>query len=1726
MEMNPEQQLKSTKRIILGGGGYEATPIFLKPGKNLLIDGNSITSFTIKGGDIGETTGIESARLMVRQPGRRQGDPEFVLRPLPTDPGGEVDWSSVYAVRITTVDKDSVNNPVMNPDGSTKKTATDYVNDDFFTLEKPLPPPLQVIPEQLIQVNPQEQPVTPLVQETPAITSSESLTPETPLVDIQQLTDNPIQVEPARSTLEAITQGDSVIQSENPENSESPLDETEVNTKTQENPIINPQSATKQVVQENVDAIQNIDNSPDITPMPDEILNPDQKTENTNEIPSQEKQEDNVQKTDEITHTDVIQSSVEVPSDENIDDKLVVSFVKLDGIEGRVRDLTQKNLIQPLTPREHEEYTGLQGLWEKVKDKLYMLREVKRRVWKSLLRPYFEEKLNQYHRKAIEVSELPYIDKSLTEAENRAKEKYEAELKAKGPLGGAARKFVDYMKDNTYGLTRLQELTLNELEEMKLSGEIAIFEEEKSVFDAAAAETRHRMELSFDTEDQVIRKELGEKLTILTPDNPQYQSITNGIKDLMKKRLNGELTGKEWEQARDTFFHEQVASLDPSTYAEAKLYASSLDEIATTLEVRRDHDAGLFDLDKTMDQMEIRLGVAMMGETTALEPTATSKGVDIVKKTLDYFQKNGILTSALVSDATIGTGVSFAIALASVPVTLSSGVARRFGTTIAGAWVGGIAGAAVAGTVGGVKEYINIKQDYMTHMRQREAGGTIEPGSHRREWMEKYYINQRDATELSDSLTTSFLTETGQVKDTLTNEELHMILGNLADAKARKVVSSRGIRRIGLIKYSSVAGIEAERTALDKAIIDTERKLTEYSENSSHAKQMKKVIGDMKFNEFSSFLTQAQINVLSQGQSFVNPALDRAEAIESILGNVSEFNPETTIISERMKAHKAEYPGGMEEILHDMHKAAKKEAIKYGIKRGVSGLIIGALIQEGISDISHYAQTGQFAFTGMLAPNNLAHLPSELQYELQKAGHAITEAIPIGPNIAEPIIPTWMEHQIGDPTLLDPATKAHIQMPENFKLDSQGNIEVVVPGSNTPVDVLNHNDIQLNIDGSLSSHSLGLLKEHVNALYPGQAIISAETLHAATHTIPLPPDDHLNLVVNGHKVLAPQELHWEVTASAGGVAGVPQTHARLILDGFDADGHPADIVIKDNIDWVGSATSGHPVNQTEIEQILHNHPMLGWHDGAAGVNSTIVHAPTEHFNVANVKLPDGSFYKTGIDFPKGTILDYDRAKGVFNLIDNEGVDKGKVLLSGIKIDFHDGHIINLADVQKDGLAHGITVGQYHDLAKYIDPGTPGGPGGGGGPTIETIPWKVEEFKQYEGGMTDKIWAAVKSQGLAHGNPIVNAEKNIIRTMIEHKMPFVTIHEGGKDLTLSQLPMTPGAPGTPWYGALGNRPDVTFDLPKVLYTDDGMRSFAKLTNKAIEYVNTQSGGSFGKAEAVIKAMRQAGVTDIAAGGKGEQLAMAIVAEAGRGNPDMSEADVRFLLTHLSGGPITPPVPPVPPHQDTLAFFKGIISWKEQVPSTTAPFVSIATDAPITNTIITLTNPNQIPAPIIPLNIAASPLLESITPGVTLKTPIPPTPLVDSDISQIPPIIPEDEYIEKNEDKKDKKKDTTEQPRTSGEDVPENISAIANLIAEEQRKTRTELADSLDKAVQPQNPKNDGDTVVVEKTPIEQPEEPKQSPNPSDPDYITMIHDDKSVEPLNTQTNNIQKDQPVL
>ncbi len=274
-------------------------------------------------------------------------------------------------------------------------------------------------------------------------------------------------------------------------------------------------------------------------------------------------------------------------------------------------------------------------------------------------------------------------------------------------------------------------------------------------------------------------------------------SLKHEIRSLMSDYASGKIGDDDFTEAKKQILH-TVSRSEGSK--EDAMYADNLLEIARQVKQAIEHGQKLEELDLDLD---VVLGKARSSIQTEAEYNAVDRAIEFAKKTS---------LGVLVNESTLAAGVATAYGLA-------TGLGRRVAVSRLAAWGTFGASAVVGGGVIGFAENKRLKEDRRQHAREIAQGRSYDrEKSPRREGMDKYLYEMKEAGQLSSSIRESIYTKNAEGKQEtreLSAVEITQALEKLADAEARIRLMDR--EKIDLLEYTSPAQVEQERLDLDLA---------------------------------------------------------------------------------------------------------------------------------------------------------------------------------------------------------------------------------------------------------------------------------------------------------------------------------------------------------------------------------------------------------------------------------------------------------------------------------------------------------------------------------------------------------------------------------------------------------------------------------------------------------------------------------------------------------------------------------------------------------------------------------------------------------------------------------------------------------------------------------------------------------------------------------------------
>ncbi len=322
--------------------------------------------------------------------------------------------------------------------------------------------------------------------------------------------------------------------------------------------------------------------------------------------------------------------------------------------------------------------------------------------------------------------------------------------------------------------------------EIKESGNLYIGEDgEKRDHEIAMEAIMHRFQSEYEGEN-LLRK--GEEKRTLQEKQPEDLDLKNGIQDLIKRFATGKINEEQFGLEKNKLFE----NIQPKP-KNASVHADNLLEIAKQVKDSIAHGKGIDSLD---DDFEIIIGRARAG----VETEASYNAVDRMLKKMKS-NSVGKYVSRFVNETTMASAVAIAYG---VIAKGAIGAAQRGARMVGPLGMGLSAG--VGGAVAGLRENKRLKEERAQHMREMAKGGEMEANSKRREEMEKFRYETKNASELSKNLSEAL----EELKTQPSEQKLHAVLEKLNEINSRLSFSER--EKIDLIDFSDSKNVEKERT--------------------------------------------------------------------------------------------------------------------------------------------------------------------------------------------------------------------------------------------------------------------------------------------------------------------------------------------------------------------------------------------------------------------------------------------------------------------------------------------------------------------------------------------------------------------------------------------------------------------------------------------------------------------------------------------------------------------------------------------------------------------------------------------------------------------------------------------------------------------------------------------------------------------------------------------------
>lgn len=327
-------------------------------------------------------------------------------------------------------------------------------------------------------------------------------------------------------------------------------------------------------------------------------------------------------------------------------------------------------------------------------------------------------------------------------------------------------------------------------------------------------------------------------------------AINGEVKKLVKDYASGLIDEDVFVEEKARIFSE-IKGLKKDVIDKGSLYASNLLEIAKESRQAFEHGTRLQDLDL---DFEIIVGKARTG-------VRTEANFNSVDRIVEKLKNNRV--GALVNETTLATAVATAY-------TLTAGASRRIASSRLAAW-GTFGASTVLGSgLAMARESTRLEEERRQHGRERAKGKEFSAGDVRRAEMEKYRIETKDATTLTNELEnllyeTKVDSEGNIVKQEFRNlkpDQFKEAIVKLAEVRGRIRYSDQN--HVDLIRYSDAKKVEVERTRMDllsaRSKVDLEKFLSSKTD-------LKDFLGDKA--DFNSAL-EDQISSFIEAETRLN----------------------------------------------------------------------------------------------------------------------------------------------------------------------------------------------------------------------------------------------------------------------------------------------------------------------------------------------------------------------------------------------------------------------------------------------------------------------------------------------------------------------------------------------------------------------------------------------------------------------------------------------------------------------------------------------------------------------------------------------------------------------------------------------------------------------------------------------------------------------------------------
>ncbi len=398
---------------------------------------------------------------------------------------------------------------------------------------------------------------------------------------------------------------------------------------------------------------------------------------------------------------------------------------------------------------------------------------------------------------------------------------------------------------------------------------------------------------------EVIKTNRGENREVLEKNNPQIENVHQDILDLIKRYATKKISDADFIAKKN----EIIQSIDHAYIKNVRFFADNFQEVAQAARTAIEHGAKIEELDT---DLEIILGNAKNALTTEPKRNAFERIAHKLEQTK---------VGQIISPTTLGTAVAIASGIAAT--------AGKFGTTGMNMVAFG-SGVAVGSILHGLDEGHKIERERSQDAIERVRGKRFEfetkdnPQEEKPEKLEKRNsyvqfnyetIPAQSIISILDNIPYQLDTSGKEIIPIRNQQELFTIIKNLSNLDAR--VELNDTYKIDLIAYSHYSQVEIENTKI--AI--------------SRARLRSALLRTPNLDQYLPNQTTLEDNLLQT-----------KETIKNVLYNGSGDRVGIASKDESFKKYK------------------QKEVLKKTTKAFVSGITLGAVLQEAQSWFSDRVQ--------------------------------------------------------------------------------------------------------------------------------------------------------------------------------------------------------------------------------------------------------------------------------------------------------------------------------------------------------------------------------------------------------------------------------------------------------------------------------------------------------------------------------------------------------------------------------------------------------------------------------------------------------------------------------------------------------------------------------------------------------------------------------------------------